>query len=35
MPICNEVFNVLFEGKEPAKAVRDLMTRQLKDEVDW
>ncbi len=35
MPICNEVYNVLFEGKDPAKAVRDLMTRQLKDEVDW
>lgn len=35
MPICDEVHNVLFEGKDPAKAVRDLMTRQLKDEVDW
>lgn len=35
MPICSEVYNVLFEGKDPAKAVRDLMTRQLKDEVDW
>lgn len=35
MPICNEVYNVLFEGKDPGKAVRDLMTRQLKDEVDW
>jgi glycerol-3-phosphate dehydrogenase (NAD(P)+) len=35
MPICTEVHRVLFEGKEPGTAVRDLMTRQLKDEVDW
>ena len=35
MPICSEVFNVLFEGKDPGRAVRDLMTRQLKDEVEW
>jgi len=35
MPICNEVFNVLFEGKDPGMAVRDLMTRQLKDELEW
>lgn len=35
MPICDEVHRVLFEGKDPARAVRDLMTRQLKDEVEW
>lgn len=35
MPICTEVHSVLFEGKDPGNAVRDLMTRQLKDEVEW
>lgn len=35
MPICHEVHQVLFEDKDPARAVRDLMTRQLKDEVEW
>lgn len=35
MPICDEVYRVLFEDKDPARAVRDLMTRQLKDEVEW
>jgi len=35
MPICTEVYNVLFEGKSAAAAVRDLMTRQLKDELEW
>lgn len=35
MPICLEVYRVLFEGKDPALAVRHLMTRQLKEEVEW
>ncbi|MFH0945123.1 MAG: NAD(P)H-dependent glycerol-3-phosphate dehydrogenase [Planctomycetota bacterium] len=35
MPICDEVHSVLFEDKDPGRAVRDLMTRQLKDEVEW
>jgi glycerol-3-phosphate dehydrogenase (NAD(P)+) len=35
MPICREVYQVLYEGKEPGSAVHDLMTRQLKDEVEW
>lgn len=35
MPICREVFNVLYEGKKPVKALHDLMTRSLKDEVEW
>ncbi len=35
MPICAEVYAILFEEKDPARAVRDLMTRHLKDEVEW
>ena len=35
MPICTQVHAVLFENKDPARAVRDLMTRQLRDEVEW
>jgi len=34
MPITHEVYKVLFEGKEPKKAVYDLMTRDPKAE-DW
>jgi glycerol-3-phosphate dehydrogenase (NAD(P)+) len=34
-PICEQVYRVLYEGKDPSKAVRDLMGRQLKDEHDW
>jgi glycerol-3-phosphate dehydrogenase (NAD(P)+) len=33
MPICLEVFRVLYEAKDPSQAVRDLMTRQVKDEL--
>lgn len=33
MPITNEVYAVLFEGKRPDEAIRDLMTRPLKAEV--
>ena len=32
MPITREVAEVLFAGKEPGRAVRDLMTRPLKNE---
>ena len=32
MPIMEQVHNVLFKGKDPQKAVRDLMTRPGKDE---
>ena len=30
MPIITEVYNVIYKGKEPKKAVKDLMTRELK-----
>ncbi len=33
LPICNEVHKVLYQGKDPLRAVQDLMTRQQKDEV--
>jgi glycerol-3-phosphate dehydrogenase (NAD(P)+) len=32
MPIANEVYQVLFEGKPPQDAITDLMTRELKSE---
>jgi glycerol-3-phosphate dehydrogenase (NAD(P)+) len=32
MPIVAEVYSVLYEDKEPAQAVKDLMTRTLKAE---
>ncbi len=34
MPITHEVYQVLFENKDPSKAVTDLMTRDAKAE-DW
>jgi len=33
LPICREIHAVLFEDKDPLEAVRDLMTRQQKDEI--
>lgn len=33
MPISEQVYKVLFENKSPEKAVRDLMTRDLKSEL--
>lgn len=33
LPICHEIHEVLFNGKDPRRAVADLMTRQQKDEV--
>ncbi len=32
MPICEEVYQILYEGKEPALCARDLMLRDLKKE---
>jgi glycerol-3-phosphate dehydrogenase (NAD(P)+) len=32
MPICEQVYYVLYQGKDPKKAFRDLMSRELKDE---
>jgi len=34
MPITIEVYNVIYKGKDPRKAVKDLMTRELKVELD-
>ena len=34
MPITEQVYQILYEGKEPKAAVRDLMTRTLKAELD-
>ena len=33
MPITEELYHVLFEDKDPRKALRDLMLRNAKDEV--
>ena len=33
MPICREVYRILYEGKNPADAVLELMTRDLKSEL--
>ncbi|MBN1997263.1 NAD(P)-dependent glycerol-3-phosphate dehydrogenase [candidate division KSB1 bacterium] len=33
MPICKQVYQVLFQNKEPKKAMQDLMNRQVKPEV--
>ena len=32
MPILNEIFGILYQGKKPNVALRDLMERELKDE---
>ena len=34
MPITTEVYNVIYRGKDPRKAVKDLMTRELKGEAE-
>jgi glycerol-3-phosphate dehydrogenase (NAD(P)+) len=34
MPICEQVYLVLYEGKDPVSAVRDLMQRDLKHELE-
>ena len=32
MPICNEVYKILFENSDPSKSLENLMTRDLKNE---
>jgi len=32
MPICEQVYQVLYENKGPRKALENLMTRKLKSE---
>ena len=32
MPICDQVYRVLYDGLEPEKAVTELLSRELKDE---
>lgn len=34
MPICGQIYRVLYEDKDPVEAVRDLMDRDLKHEMD-
>jgi glycerol-3-phosphate dehydrogenase (NAD(P)+) len=34
MPICQEIYRILYDGDSPVAAVRRLMTRDLKDELD-
>jgi len=35
MPITAEVYRIIFEDKDPREAVRELMTRKLKEELEW
>ncbi|NLI80948.1 MAG: NAD(P)H-dependent glycerol-3-phosphate dehydrogenase [Deltaproteobacteria bacterium] len=35
MPICQKVYEVLYQDKEPQTAVRELMERELKQEVEF
>jgi len=32
MPICDEVYQIIYKEKDPRKAIQDLMSRELKDE---
>jgi len=34
MPIINQVYQILYQGKEPRSAVRELMTRELRKEME-
>ena len=34
LPITNQVYQVLYNGKDPKEAVRELMTRELKEELE-
>jgi glycerol-3-phosphate dehydrogenase (NAD(P)+) len=34
MPITTEVYNIIYQGKDPKQAVKDLMTRELKGELE-
>jgi glycerol-3-phosphate dehydrogenase (NAD(P)+) len=35
LPISREVYNILFEDKDPLQGVRDLMLRPPKPEIYW
>ena len=35
MPITCEIYRVLYENKDPKQAIRDLMTRPSKTEVEY
>jgi len=35
MPIVEQVYRLLYEGKDPREALRDLMTRDLKFEPEY
>ena len=35
MPIVNEIYQVLFEDKNPEDSARDLMLRDLKSEINF
>ena len=35
MPICTEVYRIIYEGKAPSDSVRDLMLRPLKNETPY
>lgn len=35
LPICFEVYKILFEDKDPVQATYDLMTRDMKPEIYW
>ena len=35
MPIVNEIYKVLYEGKSPDTSAMDLMLRDLKSEIDF
>ncbi|MCE5333592.1 MAG: NAD(P)-dependent glycerol-3-phosphate dehydrogenase [Desulfobacteraceae bacterium] len=35
MPICEQVYKILYEGKDPLRVVRDLMERDLKHELEF
>ena len=34
LPICDQVYHTLYNGKNPKEAVKDLMTRELKVELE-
>ena len=34
MPIINEVYEILYKDKDPRMAMRDLMSRELKKEIE-
>jgi glycerol-3-phosphate dehydrogenase (NAD(P)+) len=34
MPIINQVYEILYEEKDPMDAVKELMTRELKQELE-